>query len=62
MSKDFRHGQKQLAKGGIRQAFAESVSRGIKPPSERRIKDVLKRAVRLRDVEALEDYDERDIG
>jgi len=62
VSKDFRHGQKQLAKGGIRRAFPESVPRDIKPPSERRIKDALKLAVRLRDVEALEDYDERDIG
>jgi len=33
----------------------------VKVPSERRIKDTLKHAVKLQDVEAFEDYDERDM-
>ena len=62
MSKDFRHGQKQMSKAGkTRQAHHESVPRDLKGPSERRIKDTLKHAVKLQDAEAFEDYDEREL-
>jgi len=62
VSKDFRHGQNQLAKSGkSRRANPEPAPRDVKMPSERRIKDTLKHAVKLQDVEAFEDYDERDM-
>lgn len=59
MSKDFRHGQKQVAK--TRQSFHESAPREVRIPSEQRIKNVLRQAIKLQDDEVFEDYNERDI-
>lgn len=62
MSKDFRHGQNQRAKSGkARRSVHERAPREDKGPSEQFYKDTLRHAVKLQDLDAFEDYDERDL-
>lgn len=61
MSKDYRHGPKhhvpKVPKGKRQE---QTDSREAKLPTERHIKDAISRAVRCRNTELFDDYDERD--
>lgn len=63
MSRDFRHGLKQTAKSGFksRTKNEEIDSRYIKVPTKQQRETNLRLAVRHRDHDAFEDYDEPDL-
>lgn len=58
MSRDYRHGQKQVAKSPRKQTKQqEPTARPDRGPSKQRQEDVLRHAVRTQDFEPLEDDD-----
>lgn len=62
MSRDFRHGLKQSVKIGFKKSKREDVvPRDPKAPTKQRREQTLRHAVRTRDIEAFEDYDEYDV-
>ena len=58
MSRDFRHGMKQVSKPGFKKAKQD---KNFKIPTKQHRENVLRHAVRHHDVEVFEDYDERNM-
>lgn len=59
MSRDYRHGFNQVAKRGFKKARREEVApRDVKGPSKQQREAFLRKAVRERDNDVFEDYDE----
>ena len=59
MSRDFRHGMKQASKSGFKNTKKEElVPRDSKAPTKQQRETALRLAVRHKDSEAFEDYDE----